>query len=294
VRRLQLALSAKEKVERDFATLEMFRADGTISEEQYGRMKGEYANQLVRATEEVQAARDDLERAVIELKRRMEDQNSELQKLKANHERGVIPLGTYDRAEAAIRTEETRTRDEMSRLGRLRNAVTSEQAGGYIDFKPKRPSVFAADRSLGNQIETSWGNATLSRYFAPIRSGSELSAAPMRAILPVASFVMFISLFLRWAGSGLGSVRGTVSGGTTATGIIVVLFSVAAWFLAHPKVRGGIHLFLGALAILVALLTWIPDEASRYFGISLREGFYLYMVGACLIGLSGVASLRER
>ncbi|MCX6101493.1 MAG: hypothetical protein NTV92_08805, partial [Candidatus Bipolaricaulota bacterium] len=239
-KRLQLALSKKEKAERLIAALEGLRGEGRVSQEEHARLKQEYTRYLIEATEEVNRLRADIERQLAEHERRLETLAVELREVAMRTQDGGA--AGRDRGADRLRAEESRVKAMAGDLRRLRAAEASAQAGGYVDVQ------LGAPRSAGAGLSgfpPSGRAISLSPFLGIARTASELTTPSFRVVAPIASLTMFISLFLRWVGGHYGyygygfSISGTASGGTTAMGILAAIFSTIAWALAHSKLRGG-------------------------------------------------------
>ncbi|MGD9675283.1 MAG: hypothetical protein AB7V19_01170 [Candidatus Bipolaricaulia bacterium] len=296
VKALQLALSKREKVERMISALDELKNEGTITEERYEALMRDYMDHRIRIAEELSRVREEVEKNLAQQKAQLEACTVELREIELRLRSGTVNPTESSRARTRAETRQFHLRAAIAQTAKLLAAETSEEVGGYIDIALDSERTSRSPVRLP-AIRTS--NTKLLSYVELVQSPSDLRGPGLRLVIPFACLAMFISLFLRWAGVGGGYVElalaGTSSGGTLAVGILTALFSLGAWLLVHPLVRGGIQVFMGAISFLVAALLWIPDVVgNRHYGLSFREGFFLFMLAAVLIVVAGVTALRER
>jgi hypothetical protein len=296
VRRLQLALSKSEKVERMIAVLDEMKGQGATEAEQYESLIQDYINLRLQAADELAAVRQEIESERAVQKRNLDFSIVESRELDMRSRDGSISAADFGRARERLVAKESRLRTAIAELERLHSARSSIHVGGYIDVQLDN-SRGTAMRGESVAPPSALGTGDFSKYLQFVHSSSELGTPRLRALVPFAGLLMFISLFLRWQGVssyyGSMAVSGTSNGGTTAIGILTVVFCIAAWSLVHPRVRGGVQTLMGSIAVLVVLLTWIPGEEARYIGVVLREGFYMFLAAAACLIVCGIAALRE-
>lgn len=305
MRRLQEALSAKERAEMLLSNLEKLKTEGTLEDDEYAHLKLEYSNLLTQASSQVEQIRRELGAQVVASKREADIYRQELKNLETRFKVGEIDATGYSRAaektqRAAAKIERlvaemetlrgASSAAELGGTSSLRTATIGAGAGRRLQFSPPR-----VDRSFS--VGAAGGPIT-----ELVGSFEELVSPRSKLVAPIAGFFLFVSVFLRWVAVGNEyygvSVSGSSSGGLLAMTILAFLISTLATVLVHPKARGGIQLFMGVLAIIVAVSVIFGGPSFRgqgySIGTTLREGFCLYMLAAVIMCASGLTALLKR
>jgi hypothetical protein len=163
--------------------------------------------------------------------------------------------------------------------------------------------------------------------FALIGSLDEVAFPRAKLVGAFMAILLFVSVLLTWeittlAGIGLAYPVSAIPGGGAiqAIGILAAILSVLASFLQSPRASGWIHLSAGVLVLVVMLPIWFTqpslsaagDFSTGYStdywegedvwngfqemmtsGTTLREGFFLYILAALGMLVSGICQVRS-
>jgi len=320
-RKLQEAYSRKERAERLLSNLENLRREGSIDESQYESMKMEYMQMLNSATTEIEQLKSEIGREIESTQRNLEIYNQELNNLGVKFKVGELSADEYQRSEQRIRRRIEETQQKLSELKRLFESKTSADVGGYIEVKEVR-SKKAKELTTGisfptlNNIISSIRETSGSDFTEFVTTFEDVMTPRTKLIGLIGGILMIISLFLPWVsisvfGLLLSFSAFSLHGGLGGIGLIAGLFSVLAAFLERSNARGILHLGMGILAILALLIVWASapgiSGAEGLYGeitekmmeelmkmITIREGFYLYIISFIIVIVGGLFELGEK
>lgn len=133
MKKLQTALSKKEKIERLSGNLDRLRSHGDVTDEEYTAMSQSYASYRDVVEQEIEAIRAELLQSKQAGVHDMSVLDSEVRNLDLKHKVGEIDLQAYE----AKKKKLDRRRDELSRridgYNRLLSVQAAADVGGYID-----------------------------------------------------------------------------------------------------------------------------------------------------------------
>ena len=217
--------------------------------------------------------------------RELESYKRELSKLEVKYKVGELTLEEYQRADRELRAK-------IRALGmgaeELRERVGAESAAGMA-VEARKPATAAP----------------------ALPSVREVAPTGKRVLTPttiagmVGGLLLLISVFLPWVaasetlgGEGLGTDSGRDISGLVATlGIIGGLVVLGTAFLRSPKTRGKVRIIMGVLPLVavlaIVLISVLPllNESARTLMV-IREGFYLYIIAAAVLIVTGILERR--
>jgi len=314
-KRLMELLAVKDEVEGFLANLEKFKADGSVTEEQYIATSEEYYERLGAAASEIARTKNELKRMLKSNQQDIETHRQELASLDVRHKVGELPLDKYQSSERKLRGAIDQLELTAGELDRLIKAKSlADIAAPSAKTRIAVPELPTAAKKATPVKETK-----LPKVKVPKTRAQELPslarAAPsdegfLRPRTKIAALVggvlLLISVFLPWIaaseklGYGLGSESGIGVGVIIgAAGIIVGLVAIGSAFFPSPKARGIVQIVTAVLALAalpVTIFTGIMPLLSEYARslIVLREGFYLYVIVAIMLIITGFLELRQR
>jgi len=316
-RELQEAHSKKEKAERLLSNLENLKKDGTIDEVQYESMKGEYTQMLNGANTEIEQTKNELSRELESTQKDLDIYNQELNNLEVRFKVGELSADMYRKSEQRTRSKIERTQAAVSELKRLLDSKISADVGGAVEVKTegkKAKAVTAAGAGVNipavENITSSIKETAASDFTEFVTTFEEVTTPRIKLIGLIGGVLMIISLFLPWASISLfiqfNFSAFDLHGGLAAMGLIGGIICVLATFLERSNARGILHVAMGTLALLVLLVVWfsapsisgaegligeIMEEVMKM--ITIREGFYLYIVSSIMVIIGGLFELGE-
>ena len=303
MKKLLEALSAKERAETLLSNLERLKTEGTLEDDEYAHLKLEYSNALAQATVQVDQIHEELDVQVVVKKRDIETYKQQLKNLETRLKVGELDAAQHLKAARKTQRTMTKLEEQVAQMETLRGASNSAELGGTARLSGPDGAWSAGHSGLSRTrvVQLFSSSAGDGSVIDLVRSFEEAISPRSKLVAPIAGFFLFVSIFLRWQAFGDSyfrvSVSGSSSSGLVAMTVLAFLFSTLALGLAHPKVRGGIQLLMGILAIIVAVAVVFggPSFSTQGYslGVTLREGFYLYMLAAVAVITGGLLSLRR-
>lgn len=289
MRKLQLAYSRKEKLEKLIANLEDLQKEGQVTEDQYNSIRRDYDRlhtEALKAVEDIRAAlQKNLEKKQIEIK----DLNQNLENLGVRFKIGEMPEVDYQKAQDRIkRTIQTR-QEEVAGLQALLNAKFSADVGGYVEVKIEAPKGFAS--TVGEMLPSGLPEVGA--------LSDKVSRRP--SFLPlILGIVIFISVFLPWVsadfGFGMTETANGMDNGWGTLALIMAIICVLVSFIAIPKIKGTGLIASGILAIVGVIAYWfsIRGELGMFQEIvSPSFGLFITALAAIVVLITGIVYVRR-
>ena len=318
-RELQEAYSKREKAERLLSNLENLKKEGTIDEAQYESMKSEYTQMLNSANTEIEQIKSEISKELESTQRDLNIYKQELSNLEVRFKVGELSADAYRKLEQRTRSKLERTQAKVSELKRLLDSKTSADVGGYVEIKKeakKARAVTAPGAGISfpafENIISSIRETSGSDFTEFVTTLEDVATPRTKLIGLIGGILMLISVFLPWAsisafGFSASFSAFALSGALGGIGLIAGLICVLAAFLERSNARGLLHLGMGILALLALLAVWasapsisgaeglfeeVMEEVMKM--ITIREGFYLYIVSCIAVIVGGLFELGER
>jgi ElaB/YqjD/DUF883 family membrane-anchored ribosome-binding protein len=146
MRKLQVAFSRKEKVERLLSNLENLKNEGSIEQSQYQALKDNYSRLLSDCTAEIRNIKTNLEAEVQQEEYRAGAYAQELTNLEARFRVGELTADQHIKMRESAQGKLEKARRKIEELKRLIAAESASQIGGYLDVpieKKATESVFS-------------------------------------------------------------------------------------------------------------------------------------------------------
>lgn len=294
--RLQKAFLAKEEVEKLIVNLEELKSEGSVTDEQYGYLKKDYADRLTAADSAIAQQRVELKSRLDDSQASMANSKLELDRLSLRFKVGELPLDKYESLDRNVRRRVSRAEAEIAELGRLLEAKHSSDIG-VVASASGRTAIGGRGFSLP---ETS-------SFTSFVDSISDVANPRIRLVSLVGGFFLFISIFMPWFSVGgfgftVSYAAADVSGHLVAAGVLCGLLAMGAALLAESDTKGFVHIVVGGIALLVILIAMVAPNrelGTSIFGaigqgwITGREGIVFYMIAAIAVICGGVFERRE-
>ncbi|MCX6094907.1 MAG: hypothetical protein NTY63_08840 [Candidatus Bipolaricaulota bacterium] len=300
VKRLQAALFDRERAQALLANLERMKDEGALEQAEYSQLKAEYSGALVQANALVDAIRREVDAEVASRRRQVDLYGQQQRNLETRLKVGELDAASYEKVARKTQANLRRLQDEVGSLERLGAASTSAELG----VRGGRPS--SAGRGSTARLGTPFAASLSGRsgpVFGFIDSWDDVVNPRSRLVAPVASLVLFVSVFLRWLCIGNDlftmSVSATGNGGLVAMAVIGFVLCSSSISLAHPTTRGVIQTALGGIAFIVGVCVVFGGGGDSFgfesysIASGLREGFYLYVASAAAMVVGGILTLKE-
>jgi hypothetical protein len=304
---LRQAFSRQEKTSKLLENLEKLRAEGTVDEGTYNRLKDEYQRSLEASKADIERIKGQLTTNVGKREEQLGKLNEELKILQGRFKVGELKEAEYERRRQRTSASIARTEREIAQLKNLISSTSSADVGGYadVDIKP------TGGVSLPKLPELGFGG------FPALES----VLTPLRIAGAIAGLLMLIFVFLPWVSvEYLGSsfdfkALETISAQEdkvrefNVAGIFAllagILAMVASVVLARPSMRGlgylgagilgiaGIGVFCGIFA---SSYQNVLDQMENDFGslsYAPEVGGIVYLVAALAMLVIGYLELRQ-
>lgn len=317
-KKLQEAYSRKERAENLLSNLENLKQEGTVDESQYESMKSEYSEMLNNANSEVDQIKGEINKGLESAQKDLDAYKQELSNLEARFKVGEFSSEDYRKSERKIQDKIEKTQSKISELNRLLESKGSEDVGGAVDVskgkKGKSVDVAGATEKIPaiEELTTTVRDTSTSDFTSFVSTFGEVTTPRIKLIGLLGGILMLISVFVPWASISAFGVSATASafalnGGLGWVGLVAGLICVFAAFLELSNARGILHVGMGILALLALLVVWASSpNISVAQGsldvmreklmemITIREGFYLYIISFIAVIVGGLFELKEK
>ena len=133
MKRLQEALSAKERAEMLLSNLEKLKTEGTLGDDEYAHLKLEYSSALTQATSQVEQIHRELDAQVVARKREIEVYTQQLKSLETRLKVGELDATQYSRATQKTQRTAAKLEQMVAEMETLRGATSSAELGGAVN-----------------------------------------------------------------------------------------------------------------------------------------------------------------
>lgn len=282
MKKLQLAYSRKEKLEKLMANLENLKTENGITQEQYDSIKNNYKNLYAESVKAVDDIKVTLKSDLGKKQGELTNLNQELDNLNVRAKIGEMPAAEMQKSQERINSTIQTRQKEVATLEALINAESSSDVGGYVEVNIEAPKGIGSIVGGINLSGLTRGGGEAAGYFTP-------QPYLLSLILGV---VLFICIFLPWASySGFG-YRASANGTDSGWGVLTLLMSlvcVGLSFVAPIKTRAMGMIGSGALGLIGVIAYWF-----RVSGSGITPGFGLIIAGLLTIGIVVIGAMQYR
>jgi hypothetical protein len=302
---LRQAFSRQEKTSKLLENLEKLRAEGTVDEGTYSRLKEEYQRSLEASKADVERIKGQLTTNVGKREEQLGKLNEELKILEGRFKVGELKEADYERRRQRALASIARTEREISQLKNLISSTSSADVGGYadVDIKPTGGVSFPKLPELGIG-----GFPALENVLTPLRIAGA-----------IAGLLMLIFVFLPWVSldydgfsfsyKALETASTGEARGFNAGGIVVLLAGIlgigVSLLFARSSMRGlgylgtgilgiaGIGIFSGVFANSYQDVLHEIENGFGNLSYSPEAGGIVYLVAALAMLVIGYLELRQ-
>jgi hypothetical protein len=289
---LYSALLSKEKTQSSLSSLEQLKANGAIGASKYVKKKTAYQNEMIRSVSAIATRKNKLREQMQLARNRLSDLKASIDQINAKFTSGKMPPTRYQSGLAILTEKQQSIRDEIEVVNRLLLVKSSQEV-----------AIIKGKIGYGMLVATS---AVQAGGF-PIR----LITRPAKICGLIGGILLIISIFLPWLSVRPGitwtdiAVLGVgLSLFLTAAGLFGGLISIATALFTRIRWWGVIEMVVGIAGCIALLTTWsltsgglnnqeVEQEIMRQLikTAVLREGFYLFILGAILCITSGLLEM---
>jgi hypothetical protein len=284
---LYSALLSKEKTQSSLSSLEQLKANGAIGARKYVKKKTAYQNEMIRLVSAIATGKNQLRQRMQLARNRLSDLKASIDQINAKFASGNMSPTKYQSGLAILTEKQQSIRDEIEVVNKLLLVKSSQEV-----------AIIKGKIGYGMPVPTS---AVQAGGF-PIR----LITRPAKICGLIGGILLIISIFLPWLSVRLGftwtdvAIMGIgLSLFLAVAGLIGGLISIATALFTKIRWWGVIEMVVGIAGCIALLTTWslisgglnnqeVEQEIMRQLikTAVLREGFYLFILGAilCIIG----------
>jgi len=280
---LYSALVLKEKIQDSLSSLEQLKASGAIGTRKYVKKKTAYQNEMIRVVSAIAATKNRLRRRMQLARNKLSDLKLSIDQINAKFTSEKMPPTKYQSGLAILTEKQQNIRDEIEVVNKLLLAKSSRDV-----------AIIKGGIRYGMPVETS---AVQAGGF-PIR----LITRPAKICGLIGGILLIISIFLPWLSVRLGftwtdvAILGVgLSLFLAVAGLIGGLISIATALFTKIRWWGVVEMVVGIAGFIALLTTWslisgglnnqeVEQVLMRQLlkTAVLREGFYLFILGAIL------------
>ena len=296
---LRSALEERDRLRAFAERLEGLRDEGTLSPEEYASGRADYDGRIEASTKRVDMLKAALGKELEASEREAEMCRLKLESAEAQHEAG-------DLSAAAFQVEQQRWDAELRRIGQQREAMeTALAAEAVTDLGDLAPVESKQQKTTRRAPGKRQARAPAPHSDEASSSAPSRRWPPLRIAALVAAALLFISVRLAW-------VAPTPALGTTSpadpgvyvsflaglAGFLCGLAAIGFSFVRKARTKGILQLVCGLLALAALAGAILLEELpllNSYFRqlVVLREGFYLYIVAAAALAVTGIMQSRR-
>jgi len=283
MKKLQLAYSRKEKLEKLMTNLENLKKEEGITQEQYDSIKTNYNNLYSESVKTVDNIKSTLKSDLGKKQGELTNLNQEKDNLNVRAKLGEMPPAEVQKSQDRINSTIQTRQKEVTDLEALITSGSSSDVGGYVEVSIEAPKgIGSIVGGMNLSGLTSGGSSATGGYFTP---------QPYLISL-ILGVVLFICIFLPWASySGFG-YRASANGTDSGWGVITLLMSlvcIGLSFVAPIRIRAMGMIGSGALGFIGVIAYWF-----RVSGSGITPGFGLIIAGLLTIGIVVIGVMQYR
>lgn len=286
MKKLQIALSRKEKLERLICNLEKMKEEGTVDASQYEAMSQNYNQILNQTSSDIESMKGKTKQDVQTQQQALDAYKQELSNLEVRFKVGELSADFHIKESQKIQAKIQKCEEKLADFNKWLAAKSSQELGGYVDVPLEKKTAEFQISDISGSAGTLLSKAL--EFAGPLEVGSEKS----RVLAWVGAALMFLSVFLPFMSIpllGSQSLAGEFEGIMV---LFVALIAAGVSFLERAKLRSIGLIACGGIGLLIAiyiLIVAIKAEVASALAI----GFYGLIVGSVVLLVGGLMGLKE-